>query len=161
MWVEDIIELVFGIVIGDYELIDNQDGIYMLQGFGDVDYFIIFLGVGEIFGFVNEVGDLVNLLLVIMLDGGGDMVVLFVLENIIVVMDVDVIDLDGMLNGLIYFIFGGDDVDFFDIDLVIGELIFKEVFNFEEMDNFKKDVDKDCVFEVQVQVFDGNGGIDI
>jgi uncharacterized protein YjiK len=91
---------------------------------------------------------------VITSDGGGVSAALSVPENQTAVTDVDATDADS--DPLTYSISGGADQALFSVDASTGELTFVSAPNFEA----PADQGANNVYDVTVQVADGNGGTD-
>ncbi len=91
---------------------------------------------------------------VIASDGGGDTANVNVVENTIAVTTVAASDSD--LDALTYTISGGADNALFGIDSVSGALTFLSAPDYET----PLDANGDNIYEVVVQVADGNGGVD-
>jgi hypothetical protein len=96
----------------------------------------------------------VNLAPAITSDGGGAIANLNIAENTTTVTTVTAADAD--LDNLTYSISGGADGALFSIDGVTGELTFISPPDYEA----PADADANNVYEVIVQVADGNGGFD-
>ncbi|PLX34186.1 MAG: hypothetical protein C0605_14420, partial [Hyphomicrobiales bacterium] len=92
---------------------------------------------------------------VITSDGGGASANLILDENLVAVTTVTSTDVDG--DTPIYSISGGADAGKFTIDSATGALRFISAPDYEA----PADVGGDNVYEVQVQVSDGNGGSDV
>ena len=88
-------------------------------------------------------------------DGGGDQAVFNRIENATFVTDVDATDPDNN-DVLSYSISGGVDANLFNIDGSTGVVSFKTAPDFEAA----SDDDGNNVYEIEVQVADGNGGLD-
>lgn len=88
-------------------------------------------------------------------NGGGGAAAISIAENGTVVTTVTATDPDAE-NALSYSIIGGQDMAKFQINAVTGVLSFVAAPNFEA----PTDSGTDNVYEVQVQVDDGNGGVD-
>ncbi|MDJ0957839.1 MAG: DUF4347 domain-containing protein, partial [Arenicellales bacterium] len=93
---------------------------------------------------------------VITSDGAGPTASVNVTENQTAVTDVDATDADIPADTLTYSIIGGTDATSFAIDSNSGVLTFTAAPNFE----VPLDADGDGVYQVEVEVDDGNGGID-
>ena len=77
-----------------------------------------------------------------------------IVENQTTVLTVTSADVDGDVPS--YSIAGGPDAALFDIDSATGDLVFASAPDFENPIDF----DSDNVYELIVQVIDGNGGVD-
>jgi parallel beta-helix repeat protein len=90
-------------------------------------------------------------------DGGGDEAALDVAENSTAVTTVTAADADLPAQALSFSIVGGADQALFTLDAATGVLQFATARDFEA----PADADLDNVYEVLVQVDDGNGGSDL
>ncbi|MBY3557296.1 hypothetical protein [Rhizobium laguerreae] len=88
-------------------------------------------------------------------DGGGDTAILSIDENTTPVTTIAATDPDAS-DTLTFSIVGGADSALFEIDSVTGALAFRTAPDFE----LPTDADADNVYEMIVQVSDGNDGID-
>ncbi len=93
---------------------------------------------------------------VITSNGGGPTAVVNAAENQTYVTTVTATDIDVAAETLTYTILGGADAALFSIDSISGVLTFTVPPDFET----PADADGDNVYEVTVQVSDGNGGVD-
>ena len=93
---------------------------------------------------------------VITSNGSGTTATVFVAENQLTVTTVTATDVDLPVNTLSFAIVGGVDQGLFSLDSVSGALTFVAAPDFEN----PADANSDGVYEVTVQVDDGNGGTD-